>query len=106
MTHKKLEENLQEVIRTSIKRAAGDIILLYRLTQEPVQAEYTSKQLTQSQYSLTVTKVDCGGTRREVRCLPDLTRNRMEAEQIYDLISRGLVTPCTLDEVIDDLFAI
>ena len=102
MKHKKLEENLQEVIRTSIKRAAGDIILLYRLTQDPVQTELTS----QSQYSLTVTKVDCGGTRREVRCLPDLTRNRMEAEQIYELISRGLVTPCTLDEVIDDLFAI
>ncbi len=102
MTHKKLEENLQEVIRTSIKRAAGDIILLYRLTQEPVQAEHTAE----SQYSLTVTKVDCGGTRREVRCLPDLTRNRTEAEQIYELISRGLVTPCTLDEIIDDLFAI
>ncbi len=104
MTHTKLEENLQEVIRTSIKRAAGDIILLYRLTQESLQNEHASPK-EQSQYSLTVTKVDCGGARREVRHLPDLTRNRTEAEQIYELISRGLVTPCTLDEIIDDWFA-
>lgn len=104
MTHTKLEKNLQEVIRTSIKRAAGDIILLYRLTQEPIHGEHAS-QPQQSQYTLTVTKVDCGGTRREVRHLPDLTRNRTEAEQIYELLSKGLVTPCTLDEVIDDLFA-
>ena len=104
MTHTKLENNLEEVIRTSIKRAAGDIILLYRLTQEPQHDNHTSNTQS-SQYSLTVTKVDCGGTRREVRRLPDLTRNRTEAEQIYELLSRGLVTPCTLDEVIDDLFA-
>ena len=104
MTYTKLEGNLQEVVRTSIKRAAGDIILLYRLTQEPLDSGPASKP-QQSKYSLTVTKVDCGGTRREVRCLPDLTRSRTEAEQIYELLSRGLVTPCTLDEVIDDLFA-
>ena len=85
MTHTKLENNLEEVIRTSIKRAAGDIILLYRLTQEPLHDNHTSNTQS-SQYSLTVT-------------------NRTEAEQIYELLSRGLVTPCTLDEVIDDLFA-
>ena len=103
MTQNHSKGKLQGVIRMSIKRAAGDIILLYRLTEEPLppnQFHHTAK------YSLTVTKVDAGGTRREVRNLPDLTRSRAEAERIFDLISRGLVTPYTLDEVIDDLFAI
>ena len=91
------------VIRTAMKRAAGDIILLYRLTEE---AAGPGGFPGEAMYSLSVTKVDCGGTRREVRCLPDITRSRAEAERIFDLISRGMVTPCTLDEVVSDLYAI
>lgn len=71
MTQNHSENKLQGVIRMSIKRAAGDIILLYRLTEEPLPPNPLQHT---AMYSLTVTKIDAGGTRREVRNLPDLTR--------------------------------
>lgn len=89
------------VIKISIRRAGGDIILLYRLTKELAE-----DALTKFQYTLTVTKVDNGGSRREVRRLPDITRSRTEAERIFDIVSRACVMPSTADEVICDLISI
>ena len=91
------------MIRRAIKRASLDIILIYRLTELPLPPNHFRHE---GIYTLTVTKISCGGADREVRSLPDLTRSRREAEHIFDLISRGLVTPCTLDEVIEDMMAI
>lgn len=89
------------VIKISIKRAGGDIILLYRLTKE-----YAEDALTRFQYTLTVTKVDNGGSRREVKRLPDISRSRTEAERLFDIISRACVMPGTADEVVSDLISI
>lgn len=93
----------QRVIRRAMKRALADIILIYRLTEHPLPP---NRFRHEGIYTLTVTKISCGGKDREVCSLPDVTRSRREAEQIFDLISRGLVTPCTLEEVIEDLMAI
>lgn len=89
------------VIKISIKRAGSDIILLYRLTKE-----YAEDALTRFQYTLTVTKVDHGGSRREVKRLPDISRSRTEAERLFDIISRACVMPSTADEVVSDLISI
>ncbi len=103
MTQTLLKNEQQGIIRTTTKRVAGDIILLYHLTEDPLppnQFSHTAK------YSLNITKVDCGGTRKEECHLPDITRNHAEAEQIFDIISRGMVTPCAAHDVISDLFAL
>lgn len=89
------------VIKISIRRAGGDIILLYRLTKE-----FAEDTLTRFQYTLTVTKVDNGGTRREVRRLPDISRSRNEAERLFNLISRACVMPSNADEVVSELISI
>ncbi|MCI8472398.1 MAG: hypothetical protein HFE65_04775 [Clostridiales bacterium] len=103
MTQALLTHQHHGIIRTTTKRVAGDIILLYHLTEDPLppnQFSHTAK------YSLNITKVDCGGTRKEECHLPDITRNHAEAEQIFDIISKGMVTPCTVHDVISDLFAL
>ena len=103
MTQALLTHQHHGIIRTTTKRVAGDIILLYHLTEDPLppnQFSHTAK------YSLNITKVDCGGTRNEECHLPDITRNHAEAEQIFDIISKGMVTPCTVHDVISDLFAL
>lgn len=91
------------VIRRAIKRAMADIILIYRLTEQPLPP---NRFRHEGIYTLTVTKISGGGKDREVCNLPDVTRSRREAEHIFDLISRGLVTPCTLEEIIEDFMAI
>ncbi len=103
MTQALLTHQHHGIIRTTTKRVAGDIILLYHLTEDPLppnQFSHTAK------YSLNITKVDCGGTRKEECHLPDITRNHAEAEQIFDIISKGMVTPGTVHDVISDLFAL
>ena len=102
MTQTLFKRNQQEVIRKKTKRSAGDILLLYHLTEVPLppnKFHHTAK------YSLNITKVDCGGTRKEECNLPDISRNQEEAVHIFDIISRGLVTPCSAPDVISDLFA-
>lgn len=89
------------VIKISIKRVGGDIILLYRLTKEPA-----CDSLSRFQYSLTVTKVDNGGKRREVRRIADISRSKNEAERLFDLVSRACVMPGTAEEVISELISI
>ena len=89
------------IIRMAIKRAGTDIILMYRLTKESA-----SDGLSPYIYSVTVTKVDCGGSCREMRRVNDISRCLAEANRIFTLISRGCVTPCCAAEVIADLLSI
>lgn len=103
MTQTLLKHWLHKVTRTATKRVAGDIILLYHLTEEPLPP---NKYHHTAKYSLNITKVDCGGTCTEECHLPDITRNPAEAEHIFDIISRGTVTPCTAQDIISDLFAL
>lgn len=93
----------QGIIRTTIKRVAGDIVLLYHLTEDPLPPNQFNQT---AKYSLNITKIDYGGTRKEECHLPDITRNYAEAEQIFDIISKGMVTPCAVHDVISDLFAL
>lgn len=103
MTQKLLMHKLHGVIRSATKRAAGDIILLYHLTEDPLPPNRFSHK---AKYSLDITKVDCGGTRKEECHLPDISRDYAQAEHIFDIISRGMVTPCAIHDVISDLFAL
>jgi len=103
MTQTLLKNQQQGIIRPTTKRVAGDIILLYHLTEDPLPPNpfnHTAK------YSLNIAKIDCGGARKEECHLPDITRNHAEAEQIFDIISRGMVTPCAVHDVVSDLFAL
>ncbi len=90
------------VIRATMKRVGADAILLYRLTEEPVPGESRKGK----SYSLTVTKIDHGGDRRQVEHLHDISRSRGEALRIYTLVSRGTVFPSTAAEIVSDLISI
>lgn len=90
--------------KVAVKRYVGDIILLYRLTEERtvcLRGGYGDEF-----YSLSVTKIDCGGERREIKHLRDISRDRAEAERIFKIVSRALVTPCTVAEIVSDLIGV
>ncbi len=91
----------QRTVRMTVKRDEGDIILLYRLSEE----EDSTFPAFSCAYAITVTKIDCGGRRREIKYISDISRNKAEAERIFGMISRGRVTPMCLEEVLDDIFA-
>lgn len=103
MTTMNVSQIGQGVVRMTVKRACGDIILLYRLCREAVTEENGHRA---DVFSLSVTKVDCGGTRREVQHLTDIARTRGEADRIFELVSRGLVTPCTVYEIVSELICV
>ncbi len=102
MTLLKKSKREPYVTRLSIKHLAGDIILLYRLTEEKLP--YGSC-LHNTVFSISVTKIDCGGRRREVSRVYDISRNEAEALKIFRLISRGRVTPCCLHELMEDILS-
>ena len=52
-------------------------------------------------YSLAVTVESASG--RETAFAGDITRKRSRALKLFALISRGLVTPCTLFDVLEDM---
>ena len=81
--------------RLVIKRPVGDTLLLYRL--------FCEERKGRRFYSISVTKADCGGTRRETKLLRDVTSKREDAYRIFDAVSRGLVTPMCADETVADL---
>lgn len=90
--------------RVRLRHLSGDILILYKLEEEKVCANQgLHYDIT---YSITVTKIDCGGSRREVERLFDVTRDEEEALRIFDIISRCLVTPCTAGEIVSDLIGI
>jgi len=54
---------------------------------------------------LPCSKIDCGGRRREVSRVYDISRSEAEALRLFRLISRGRVTPCCLHEMVEELMA-
>lgn len=93
----------RNVIRLCMKRVGADAVLLYRLIEEPIPG---SRARRCYMYSLTVTKIDRAGERRQVEHLKDVTRSRSEALRIYTLISHGLVFPESAAEIVSDLISI
>ncbi len=102
MTTLAKEKREPDTKRLSIKRLSGDIILLYRLIEE--RSEDLPTEIS-TVYSLSVTKIDCGGGRREIGRAYDISRNEKEAYRIFRLISRGKVTPCCLHEIIEEIIS-
>ena len=86
--------------RVSLRYAGGDMILIYRLTEE------TAPCRRQRIYSLSVTQISQRGENRESVFLYDVSRKRNEADYIFDMISRGAVTPLTAAEIVSDLIGI
>ena len=102
MTSLTKEKREPDTKKLSIKRLSGDIILLYRLIEEKTDnmpPEFSTV------YSLSVTKIDCGGGRREIGRAYDISRNERDALRIFRLISRGKVTPCCLHEIIEEIIS-
>ncbi len=56
---------------------------------------------TRAVYSLSVLLESSDGDERAD--IPDLTRDLSEANRLFDLVSGGRVTPCTLRDVLEDL---
>lgn len=92
----------QKTVKITVKREDNDIILLYRLTEE----EDNNFPEYRIAYSITVTKIDCGGKRREIKYISDIARHKSEAQRIFSLISRGRVTPMCLEEVLEEIYAV
>lgn len=63
------------------------------------QTEYTGQNV----YSIFLSVYDSGTGNYEEKTIYDVTRNRDNAEKIFSLVSRGLVTPMTACDVISDL---
>lgn len=85
--------------RLVVKRPYGDTVLLYRL--------FCERRVRSSRiYSLTVTKIDCKGQRREVCCIRDISRDPYDAARIFYIVSRGLVTPMNAREIVSDIIGI
>ena len=93
----------RSVIRATMKRVGADTVLLYRLMENPVPGRTSGLRFM---YSLTVTKIDRGGERRQVEYLRDITRSREEALNIFTLVSRGRVFPDNAAEIVSDLISI
>ena len=85
--------------RLVVKRPYNDVILLYRLFCD----RYSRGSRV---YSLTVTKIDCKGQRREVCCIRDIARDPYDAARIFYIVSRGLVTPMNAREIVSDIIGI
>ena len=84
--------------RWAVKRPYGDTILLYRL--------FTEGHRGSGVYSLSVTKIENGGERREVCTIRDIARDPYDAAKIFYLVSRGLVTPATAHEIVSDIISV
>lgn len=103
MTNSAAKKREPDTKRLSIKRLSGDIILLYRLTEDafsPEGGEYRKV------YSLSVTKIDCGGGRREIGHAHDIAASEKEALRIFRLISRGMVTPYCFHEILEEIISV
>ena len=97
------EKREPDIKRLSIKRLSGDIILLYRLTEE--KTDFGDPRFS-TVYSLSVTKIEGGGRRREVSHAYDISRNEREAHRIFRHISRGRVTPSCLGEILEEIISV
>ncbi|MBR4071897.1 MAG: hypothetical protein IKK26_05025 [Clostridia bacterium] len=102
MAHLIKQKREPYVTKLSIKHLTGDIILLYRLTEERL---FYYNGIYGTVYSISVTKIDNGGRRREVSRVYDVSRCESEALRIFRLISRGRVTPCCLHEMVEELIS-
>ncbi len=91
--------------RVSLKYPGGDMILIYRLTEAPAKS-CAQKRCSGSVFSLTITQIYCRGEEKECIRLDDISRNEEDALYIFDMISRGAVTPCTAAEIVSDLIGI
>ena len=91
--------------RVSLKYPDIDIILIYRLYESPPK-ENPESDVTQSVFSLTVTKISCRDEEKESVSLHDIARNEKDALYIFDKLSRCTVTPCTAAEIVSDLIGI
>lgn len=99
----KTQKREPDTKRLSIKRLSGDIILLYRLTEE--KTDFDDPRFA-TVYSLSVTKIDCGGRRREMGRAYDISRSEKEALRIFRLISRARVTPMCLGEILEEIISV
>ena len=52
-------------------------------------------------FSVKITLADEVGAYDAFAC--DITRNRSRAFQIYNLLCKGTVTPCTLNDILEDI---
>lgn len=91
------EENL---IRIVLKRLDSKTMLLYRLTEELLPSCHHEAVPC---YSLSVTKIDYSGLMHETKALTDIARYLPDALKIFYAVSQGLVTPCTVYDVVSDL---
>ncbi|MBQ4066883.1 MAG: hypothetical protein IJD22_04465 [Clostridia bacterium] len=83
--------------RVSLKHCAADMLLIYRLTEEKSSDGYGPV------FSLTVTKIQGGGHKKESVHLQDISRNSSEALRIFATVSRALVTPMCAAEIVSDI---
>ena len=92
-------------VKISVKWAGRDVFLLYRLFYEPYGVREDDLPL-EPVYSVSVHMVDWGGWRVCVENAHDVARSEAEALCIFKTVSRGLVTPETLLEIVSDVIGI
>ena len=65
------------------------------------QVDHTGQNI----YSIFLSVYDTGEKSYEEKLIYDVSRNRDEADRIFNLISHGLVTPMTACDVVSDLLS-
>ena len=92
-------------VRTVIKHYGGDILLIYRMMTEKASREEADIG-DGIIYSISVTKISFKGEKREIAVIHDISRRAIDAKRIFDMTSRGLVTPSSAAEIISDIIGI
>lgn len=91
-------------VKMTVRWAGRDVLLLYRLYRETSPS--CEKDVGDGNiYSLCVTMVQERGSLITEEDVRDIARSMADADKIYRLVSRGLVTPETVSEIVGDIIS-
>jgi len=92
LTMNKVKKNLKKISYRSIEEK--EIKLNYHL--------FRSKTKSNGRYIYSVC-ISSRSDSNEVNFVYDITRTRSRADEIFKLLHTGVVTPCTLNDILEDI---
>ena len=93
-------EDDRRLLREYVASAKSDLTLTYSLTSEERDCNGPEPV---KMYAISVSA--CCGSNREESCIEDVSRDCEEAGRIFDIISENLVTPETLEYILEEIIS-
>ena len=88
----------EQLVIKETRKKAGCLNIEYRL----IESECAWESGTRSVYSIFVSANDTETEEYEEKLIEDITSEKERAEELFDLVVRGKVTPMTLHDVVSD----